>query len=158
MRGRKQKIGNVVPMVGVGGDVERHRREMARKKAREMRPRGLPADIAKEWERVATLLADPAVDRLQPRFADVILEYCRATVRLRDLRARMPNLDDEIYESETRNGRQLKARPEVAQLNETWRQWRSLVALLGLSPADERNLAPGQADLFDDPADSYFAR
>lgn len=158
MRGRKQKIGNVVPMVGAGGDVERHRREMAKKKAREMRPRGLPTDIAREWDRVASILADPAVDRLQARFVDVIVEYCRATVRLRSLRERMPTLDHEVYSSETRNGLQLKSKPEVAQLNEAWRQWRSLVALLGLSPADERNLTPGQADLFDDPADSYFAR
>lgn len=155
MRGRKKSLGNVVPMVGAGGDVERHRLEMAKKKAQEMRPRGLPSDIAREWDRVAALLADPAVDRLQPRFVDVIVEYCRATVRLRNLRASMPHLVDEVYESETRNGKQLKSRPEVAQLNETWRQWRSLVALLGLSPADERNLAPGQGDLFD-PADAYF--
>lgn len=156
MRGRKKVIGNVVPMVGVGGDVERHRLDMAKKKARSMRPRGLPVDVAREWDRVATALADPTVDRLQARFVDVIVEYCRATVRLRDLRARMPNLDDEVYESETRNGNQLKSRPEVAQLNETWRQWRSLVALLGLSPADERNLSPGQGELFD-PGDSYFS-
>lgn len=158
MRGRKQRIGNVVPMVGAGGDVERHRQEMAKRKAREMRPRGLPAEISREWDRVAALLADPAIDRLHARFADVIVEYCRATVRLRALRAQMPSLEDEVYSSETRNGIQHKSRPEVAQLNETWRQWRSLVALLGLSPADERNLAPGQADLFDDPADSYFGR
>ena len=30
-----------------------------------------------------------------------------------------------------------------------------MVAMLGLSPADERNLIPGQGDLFDD-AEKYF--
>ena len=105
---------------------------------------------------VGRLLADPTVDRLKPRFVDVIAEYCRAVVRLRTLRDAMPRINMEIYRVEAgRNGTQVKTHPYVAQINESWRQWRSLVAMLGLSPADERNMLPGQGDLFDE-ADEYF--
>ena len=156
MRGRKPKPANVVPLhSGATAESEQRRKEAAKRKADELRPRGLTGDVRREWDRVAPMLADPALDRLKPHFADVVLEYCRAIVRLRDLRASMPKLEDETYEISGRNGEQVKSRPEVAQINETWRHWRSLVAMLGLSPADERNLAPGQGDLFD-PADSYF--
>jgi phage terminase small subunit len=55
-----------------------------------------------------------------------------------------------------RNGSQLKAHPHVAQMNETWRQWRSLMAELGLSPTAERNMMPGQGNLFDDPAAEFY--
>jgi phage terminase small subunit len=105
---------------------------------------------------VATLLAEPSVDRLKPRFVDAILEYCRATVRLRRLREAMPEIVNELYRVEAgRNGMQIKSHPFVGQVNETWRQWRSLVAMLGLSPTDERNLLPGQGDLFDQ-SEAYF--
>jgi len=106
---------------------------------------------------VAHLLAEPTVDRLKARFVDVIIEYCRATVRLRLLRETMPTINMEIYRVEAgRNGTQVKTHPYIAQINETWRQWRALVAMLGLSPADERNMIPGQGDLFDE-SDSYLA-
>jgi len=62
----------------------------------------------------------------------------------------------EVYEVEGRNGVQLKAHPHVAQMNETWRQWRSLMGELGLSPTAERNMMPGQGDLFDDPASEFY--
>lgn len=39
----------------------------------------------------------------------------------------------ETYESETRNGKQIKARPEVAQLNETFRQIRALANDFGVA-------------------------
>lgn len=47
----------------------------------------------------------------------------------------------ETYESETRNGKQQKSRPEVSQLNETWRQIRALASDFGMTPAAERGLA-----------------
>ena len=167
MRGRKPKPGNVIPMVSdaVADGIEAARAAAIQRAVDRLRPRGLVPELRREWDRVATLLADPIVDRLKPRFADVILEYCRATVRLRKLRAAFDALAAqvaeatgkpadplaaEVYRVKGRNGDQVKGYPYVAQMHETWREWRSLVAMLGLSPADERNMLPGQGDLFDE--------
>lgn len=167
MRGRKPKLDNVIPMRadGTGPDLEAARAAAVRRAVRRLQPRGLSPELRKEWNRVATLLADPIVDRLKPRFVDVIVEYCRATVRLRNLRAAFDLLAEqvaaasgkppdplgaEVYRVKGRNGDQVKGHPYVAQIHETWREWRSLVAMLGLSPADERNMIPGQGDLFDE--------
>ncbi|WLB43032.1 P27 family phage terminase small subunit [Bradyrhizobium ottawaense] len=138
-----------------GVDVAKVRRKAQRKLIRGLKPKDLPADLAAEYERVAWILSEPSVDRLKPRFIDTVMEYCRSTVRLRSLRASMPTLAHEIYRVKSRNGDQVKSHPHVAQVNEEWRKWRSLVAMLGLSPTDERSLLPGQGDLFDE-NDGYF--
>lgn len=178
MQGRKPKPSNVIPLTGTKSRIE------PSVLARRLCPKGISKEERKEWMRVATMLADPALDRLKPHFCDTILEYCRATVRLRTIRTFFIELQEtrglkreaetpphtaigtiecdhplgaEIYEVEGRNGSQLKAHPHVAQMNETWRQWRSLMAELGLSPTAERNMMPGQGDLFSDPAESYLA-
>jgi P27 family predicted phage terminase small subunit len=174
MRGRKPTPSNVVPLTG--GPVRLTPAELAKK----LRPRGLTKDERKEWDRVAALLADPAVDRLKPHFVDSILEYCRATIRLRAFRqffadnevkldesegvtenqlervTGMGGLDAEMYVVHGRNGTQLKSHPFVAQMNEAWRQWRSLMMECGLSIASERNMIPGQGSLFDDPAGEFY--
>lgn len=157
MRGAKPRLQNVVPMRQGDESMDPELRAAAVKRAiAGMRPRGIDKELKAEWSRVARLLADPTVDRLKPRYVDTIMEYCRSTVRLRKLRDAMPELKNEVYRVEQgRNGAQVKSHPFVAQVNETWRQWRSLVAMLGLSPTDERNLLPGQGDLFDD-AEKYF--
>jgi phage terminase small subunit len=178
MQGRKPRQSNVIPMTGAKAP-----RPSPAVLARRLCPKGLTKDERKEWMRVATLLADPALDRLKPHFVDTIIEYCRATIRLRTIRQFFVDLQEmrrierqaatpthsaigeihcehplgaEIYEVEGRNGLQQKAHPHVAQLNETWRQWRSLVAILGMSPTEERNLIPGQGDMFNDPAEKYL--
>src|SRR5438045_4162095 len=88
MRGRKPKPDNVIPMRPDDPDGREALREKQTKLAvAKLRPKGLNPEVRKEWNRVAHLLAEPTVDRLKPRFADVIIEYCRATVRLRNLRA-----------------------------------------------------------------------
>lgn len=172
MRGRKPKLDNVVPMRG-DGNADEARSSAVERHVRRLQPKGLTKELRIEWRRVARLLADPTVDRLKPRFVDTIIEYCRVVVRMRKIREafekaargaaqRVPGsepdpLAAEIYRIEAgRNGTQVKAHPYVAQLNECWRQWRSLVAMLGLSPADERNMIPGQGDLFDE-SDRYLA-
>jgi phage terminase small subunit len=137
-------------------DAAKRRKAAQRRLIRQLRPPGLSPEIEAEYRRVALILSDPAVDRLKARFLDTIVEYCICTVRLRSLRAAMPTLNMEVYRVKTRNGDQVKSHPYVAQVNETWRQWRSLVAMLGLSPTDERNLLPGQGDLFDE-NDKYFS-
>jgi P27 family predicted phage terminase small subunit len=156
MRGAKPKLKNVVPMRPDDVEVARLRQKAIRRAIAQLMPRGKMSDELKaEWRRVAKILADPTVDRLKARYVDTILEYCRATVRLRNFREAMPTLNLEVYRVQSRNGDQVKSHPYVAQLNETWRQWRSLVAMLGLSPTDERNLLPGQGDLFDE-SEKYF--
>ena len=160
MRGAKPKLKNVIPMRPDGAGDEDLREANIRRAIKLLQPRKIDKDLRKEWKRVARILAEPTVDRLKARYVDVILDYCRVCVRLRKLDEAMPTLQREIYnaavgEQRTRNGVQIKAHPFVAQRNETWRQWRSLVAMLGLSPADERNMLPGQGDMFDE-TDSYF--
>ena len=155
MRGAKPKLKNVIPMRPDDVDAAKMRKAATRRAINKLMPRNLSDDIKAEYKRVADILADPTVDRLKARYIDVIIEYCRATIRLRGFRDAMPTLNLEIYRVKSRNGDQVKSHPYVAQLNETWRQWRSLVAMLGLSPTDERNLLPGQGDLFDE-SEEYF--
>lgn len=158
MRGRKPAQSNVVPLKGAA------QRPTPAQLAKKLCPRGLTKEERKEWMRVATLLAEPTLDRLKPHFVDAVVEYCRATIRLRVLRQWFidntpegaDRLAAETYEVEGRNGTQIKSHPHVAQLNETWRQWRSLMMECGLSIASERNMIPGQGDLFDDPAAEFY--
>jgi len=160
MKGRKPKVDNVIPMVGEGGvTLEIAREAIIRRAVDRLRPSPLSPELRKEWNRVATILADPIVDRLKPRFVDVILEYCHVCVHLRQIRGEfeaiakesgITPLQAETYTTEGRHGTQTKSHVLVAQKHEAWRQWRSLVAMLGLSPADERNMMPGQGDLFDE--------
>lgn len=155
MRGAKPKLRNVVPMRGDDVDIAKRKRQAQLRLIRKLMPRDLSPAIKAEYKRVAEILSEPSVDRLKPRFIDTVMEYCRCTVRLHDLRASMPTLAHEVYRVKTRNGDQVKSHPHIAQVNEEWRKWRSLVAMLGLSPTDERNLLPGQGDFFDK-NDDYF--
>lgn len=111
-------------------------------------PDFLSPDEVEIWERVAPELH--MIGRLKGHFVDVLAEYCRAIARLATLRQQLKS-DGEVYTTVGRNGTQWKSRPEVAQLNEAWRQWRNLAAALGLSPADERGLQIAQGDMFDNP-------
>jgi phage terminase small subunit len=158
MRGRKPMLPKVVPMTaGKSPESEDHRQAAIARAVEKLRPSDLSPEVAKEWMRVGHILAAPNLNRLHPHFVDVIAEYCRAVVRLRTLRARFAAVDDEVRTTSLRHGPQLKSHPHIAQINETWRQWRSMVAMLGLSPTDERNLITGnQGDFFDE-SDNYLA-
>jgi hypothetical protein len=159
MQGRKPRTATIIPLTGAKAP-----RLAPDVLAKKLCPRGLSRDERKEFLRVAELLAAPTLDRLQPHYVDTITEYARAMIRLRTIRdyfranavEGQPPITAETYESETRNGRQWKNHPLVGTFNETWRQWRSLMAVLGLSPTDERALVPGQGDLFNDPAAEYL--
>lgn len=155
MRGAKPKLRNVIPMRQDAVDAAKLKRRAQLKLIRKLEPKGLAPDLQTEYRRVAEILSEPSVDRLKPRFIDSVMEYCRCTMRMRLMRDAMPTLAHEIYRVKTRNGDQVKSHPYVAQLNEEFRKWRSLVAMLGLSPTDERNLLPGQGDFFDR-NDEYF--
>jgi phage terminase small subunit len=101
----------------------------------------------KVWDRIAPHLA--MLGRLKPHFVDALCEYCRVVRRLADARKYLDE-KDWSYATSGRNGTQYKSRPEVAQLNDDWRKWRSLVGEFGLAPAAERGMQSGQGDLFDD--------
>ncbi len=150
MKGRKPGPKNVIPFKGDQDSAADFRRAAIRRIVNQLRPKQLDDDLKAEWRRVATILADPTVDRLKARYVDAILEYCRLCVRLRALYGAFERIEDETYQAETRNGVQRKTDPRVGQRNETWRQWNSLRMELGLGPAAERNLLPGQGDLFDE--------
>lgn len=87
--------------------------------------------------------------RLKRHYVDTLCEYCRIVRRLADARKQLDD-EDWIYITTGRNGQQYKARPEVAQLNDDWRKWRSLVGEFGLAPAADRGMMTGQGDLFDE--------
>ena len=145
MGGAKPKLDNVVGFPG--GDTSRSE-DWHRDQAIKWRPRGLSRDERREWERVAVELSK--CGRLHGRFVDVIREYVGLIVRMQVLRKFLAT-EGETYESSGRQGIQYKSRPEVAQLNDDWRKWRSLMGELGLSPASERGLSTAQGDLFDNP-------
>ena len=113
----------MIPMRGDGtSDLDAARTAAMRRAVNRLRPKNLPPELRKEWNRVGLMLADPIVDRLKLRFVDVILEYCRVTVRLRGLRAAfdelaakaaapekaMTPLEAELHVTEGRHGTQLK--------------------------------------------------
>lgn len=116
-------------------------------KSNDLRPDDLLSnDELKVWDRVAPHLA--MLGRLKPHFVDALCEYCRIVRRLADARKKLDE-DEWTYATSGRNGTQYKSRPEVAQLNDDWRKWRSLVGEFGLAPAAERGMQIGQGDLFD---------
>ena len=117
-------------------------------RANALRPDDLLSDDElKIWDRMAPQLA--MLGRLKPHFVDSLCEYCRVVRRLSDARQYLDS-NDWVYVVTGRNGAQVKSRPEVAQLNDDWRKWRSLVGEFGLAPAAERGMMSGQGDLFDD--------
>ena len=146
VRGRKPDLENVVQFKsedGVPADVR------CAQLAADLKPFELTEYEEQIWDRLAPQLA--LNGRLKAHFVDTIAEYCRALIRMRALRSTLHD-EGETYTVNGRNGTQYKSRPEVAQLNETWRQWRNLAGALGLTPTDERGLNDGQGDLpFDNP-------
>lgn len=142
-RGPKPKLDNVSQM-----PLHDEPQAIHYAKAKDLRPDDLLSESElKVWDRVAPHLA--MLSRLKPHFLDALCEYCRVVSRLADARK---YLDDNewTYVTAGRNGKQFKSRPEVAQLNDDWRKWRSLVGEFGLAPAAERGMQSGQGDLFDD--------
>lgn len=145
MRGRKPDL-NKAQVVQLPGSTARPD-DWHLEQAAAIRPRGFNYAERQVWDRVAPELS--RLGRLKPIYADVIAEYCRVVCRLAEFRK---TLDEEgwTYATKTRNGDQHKSHPRVAQLNDDWRKWRSLVSELGLSPVAERGLNSMQGDFFDD--------
>ncbi|WP_427501366.1 P27 family phage terminase small subunit [Methylomonas sp. MED-D] len=99
------------------------------------------------WDRIAPLLA--AHDYLNDLFVDSLVEYCRVVHSI-DETVRYLRQHGKTYTSETRNGLQIKNRPQVGELGELRRMLRSYVSDFGLSPQARKALEAVQTDIFDD--------
>ena len=148
MKGRKPATGNVVPLTGGS---RRDFDASAKELARELKPRGMSAEASKIWDRIAPTLTHPLCNRLRAQHAETFRLYCESHARHEALRAYLRE-NGETYQAMTRNGLQLKSRPEVAQLNETWRQVVRLSCEFGMTPAAERAVLNGDQPMlpFDD--------
>lgn len=116
-------------------------------KAKSLRPKSLSAAERRTWDRIAPELSK--LGRLKPHFVDFIGEYCIVKCRMDKARADLDK-NSWTYVTTGRHGLQQKSRPEVAQFNDDWRKWNSLVAQIGLSPATELRFNDRQGSLFDD--------
>ncbi len=116
-------------------------------KAKQFMPKGMTPAEKRVWLRIAPELNK--LGRLKKHFVDFVHEYCVVKTRMDQTRAELDKIEW-TYVTTGRHGRQFKSRPEVAQLNDDWRKWNSLVAQLGLSPATELRFNDRQGGLFDD--------
>jgi len=118
----------------------------------QLRPRGMTAPEKRVWDRIAPELS--RAGRLRSLFVDFLREYCIVKVAIDETRAHLNDVGvGWTYKTTGRHGAQLKSRPEVAQYNDDWRKWNSLVGQLGLSPATELRFNDKQGDLFSNPFD-----
>lgn len=121
--------------------------------AKKIRPAGMNTAERKFWDATAPQMV--MLGRLKTHYAHTYADYCCVVVRMAKIKRELDK-DGWTYESHTRNGLQKKMRPEVGQLNDDWRKWRTYVGMFGLAPSEERNLKTGgpQGDMFGDNWDS----
>jgi P27 family predicted phage terminase small subunit len=147
MAGR-YKESNVQALPNAFDDKAHHERHFA------IATENLPDDLGKleqkVWLRLVPELSKQG--RFKKHFADFICQYCIVKVRMDGWRVYLDE-NDWSYVTSGRHGQQHKSRPEVAQLNDDWRKWNSLVAQLGLSPATELRFNDKQGSLFPDDDD-----
>lgn len=118
----------------------------------QLRPKSLKPAEKKFWNATAPRMV--MLGRLKTHYAHSYADYCCIVVRMAEIKRELDK-NGWTYESFTRNGKQIKSRPEVAQLNDDWRKWRTHVAMWGLAPSEERNLKTSpQGDMFGDGWDS----
>lgn len=153
-RGRKPGgEGAVVPMREEGAPGH-NLAARAHTRMLELEPEGLDVAHLATYRRLALPLTHPTRDRLHEGNVFMFLQLVRSVVRHE--RALLVIEDaGETYTTKTRDGEQQKTRPEVAQVNETWRQIRSLAGEFGMTPSTERALSssgqlpfqfPGEGD------------
>lgn len=137
-KGRRPAESVVVPMKGE--TAEGHNLEArALAKAQALRPEGLLDEVRWIYDRLAPPLCHPTKDRLNEINVFMFVQLCRSVARYEAYTVLLAELG-ETYTSVGRAGSQLKSRPEVAQLNECWRQIRALASDFGMTPAAERSL------------------
>lgn len=140
-RGRKPADQKVVPLTEDGA-TPHNLEERAREFLENIRPEGLTGSLLWTFNRLALPLCHATVQRLKPSNVFMFMQLCRAVVRHERIALELDELG-ETYESKTRNGTQVKSRPEVAQFNETFRQIRTLASDFGMTPAAERGMDGG---------------
>lgn len=139
MRGRKPNSEpSVVPMRddGVAGH---NLDERARERMLKLEPVDLTPSLREIYRRLALPLCHPTRDRLNEGNIFMFTQLVRVVARHERLLVAIE--DGETYTTKTRDGFQEKAKPEVAQVNETFRQIRGLAGEFGMTPAAERSLA-----------------
>lgn len=141
MAGRYKNESNVATHPSVLSAEQDHEKHVGI--AKELMPADLSPEEQNVWMRIATELSK--LQRLRRHFVDFVAEYCIVKVRMDNWREKLG--DDWSYTTTGRHGAQHKSRPEVAQLNDDWRKWNSLVAQLGLSPATELRFNDKQGSL-----------
>ncbi len=143
MRGRRATHDGAIPL-REAGDAGSNLDERAAIRCDELQPEDLTLEEREAWKRLALPLCHPTVDRLNPTNTFMFLQLVRCVMRHERLRVELEELD-ETYSTSTRDGEQWKTRPQVAQLNETFRQIRALGNEFGMTPASARAVtAPGQ--------------
>ncbi len=141
MKGRQPEgSGAVVPMREDGVD-QFNLDERGRDRMRELEPEGLNAAHREIYRRLALPLCHPTRDRLNE--GNIFMFHQLVRVVARHERLLIAIEDGETYTTETRDGIQQKSKPEVAQVNETFRQIRALAGEFGMTPATERSLSGG---------------
>jgi P27 family predicted phage terminase small subunit len=105
------------------------------------------------WDRIAPLLALHGY--LNDLFVDSLVEYCRVIITI-DRLAKFLRHEGDTYNTSTRNGLQIKSRPEIGQLNESRRMLRSYVGDFGLTPQARKQLESAQMDMFGDDENNPF--
>ncbi|WP_282021680.1 P27 family phage terminase small subunit [Ruegeria faecimaris] len=157
MKGRKPEGGGaVVPMREDGVD-QFNLDERGRERMLSLEPEDLNPAHREIYRRLALPLCHPTRDRLNEANIFMFHQLVRAVARHEKLLIAIE--DSETYTTKTRDGIQEKAKPEVAQVNETFRQIRTLAGEYGMTPQTERSLTGGgqMGFNFPDPAaENYF--
>ncbi|WP_170327984.1 P27 family phage terminase small subunit [Ruegeria arenilitoris] len=83
---------------------------------------------------LALPLCHPSRDRLNEGFIFRFHQLVRVVARHEKLLIALE--DGEIYTAKTRDGEQQKTKPEVGQINETFRQIRVLAGEFGMTPVN----------------------
>ena len=110
----------------------------------DLKPEGLSKNESQVWDRICVRLLEE--DRMKHLFVDALAEYCYITARMGEITLDLKE-NGRTYVVDGRNGEQIKNRPEIAERNELFRQWNSLVAQFGLSPAVELRFQSNQLGL-----------
>lgn len=105
--------------------------------AAQLKPVGMTDDEAAIYDQIAPILA--MLGRLLPQYMFAVQDICYIRNQINQTR-QLLEIEGKVFEVDGRNGVQVKARPEVAQLNELHRTFRSLINEFGLAPASERSV------------------
>ena len=143
MRGAKPSLNNVSPFPTADEPQSIHF-----DRAEEMKPDDLSPGASKIWDIMAPQMI--MLGRLKKHFVIAFAEYCHLTAKIAEMR-KILDAEEWTYATTGRNGTQYKSKPEVAQLNDDWRKWKSMQSCFGLTPTDERSVINGiQGDIFDE--------